>query len=81
LGFNALPANVRIQPPQALFDLGMNEKAMNHVGIQLMVAGLRPQIRDDLMKDIPPNLWDASQSALTWKRFTCPSNHLSLLKN
>ena len=70
-GFNALAANLRNEPPQALFNLGM-KTAMNHVGIQLFVAGLRPQIRDDLMKDMPATLWEAFQSALTLEKIHMP---------
>ena len=70
-GFNALHANVRIGPPQAIFDLGM-KTAMNHVGIQLFVAGLKPQIRDELMKDMPAVLWDAFQNALTLEKIHMP---------
>ena len=70
-GFAALDVAIRVGPPQAIFTLGM-KTAMNHVGIQIFVAGLKPHLRDEIMKDMPGVLWDAFQSALTLEKIHTP---------
>jgi hypothetical protein len=43
---------------------------MNHIGLQLFVAGLRSSIRDELMKNMPDSLWAAFQSAMAMEKIT-----------
>jgi hypothetical protein len=42
------------------------------VAIQLFVAGLKPAIRDNMMKAMPVVLWDAFQQAITLEKIHMP---------
>jgi hypothetical protein len=57
--------------PPTIFDLGITT-ALNHVAIQLFVAGLKPSIRDEMMKNMPVLLWDAFQQAITLEKIHTP---------
>ena len=41
---------------------------MNHVGLQIFVANMKPSIRNDLMKNMPPTLVEAYTEALNLER-------------
>ena len=69
-GFPALHDDIRNIVPTT-FDLGITT-ALNHVAIQLFVAGLKPAIRDDMMKAMPIILWDAFQQAITLEKIHTP---------
>jgi hypothetical protein len=67
-----------IDPPLAIrgiiptiFDLGIIT-ALDHVAIQLFVAGLKPSIGDEMMKNMPVLLWDAFQQAITLEKIHTP---------
>ena len=72
-GYGALDADVRGFLP-GIIDMGITA-AFNHVAIQLFVAGLKPAIRDDLMKNMPVILWDAFQQAITLEKVHMPLKH------
>ena len=55
------------------FDLGITT-ALNHVAIQLFVAGLKPAIRDNMMKAMPILLWDTFQQAITLEKIPTSKN-------
>ena len=57
-GYAALAADVKTNGIAALINTGITT-AMNHIGLQLFVAGLRSSIRDELMKNMPDSLWAA----------------------
>jgi hypothetical protein len=42
------------------------------VAIQLFVAGLKPSIRDEMMKNMPVLLWEAFQQAITLEKIHTP---------
>ena len=69
-GYNALHADIRGIIP-TMVDLGITA-AFNHVAIQLFVAGLKPAIRDEMMKNMPVILWDAFQQAITLEKIHMP---------
>jgi hypothetical protein len=50
-GFNELPVAIR-GTIHTTFDLRITT-ALNHVAIQLFVAGLKPSIQDEMMKNMP----------------------------
>ena len=68
-GYAALAANVRADGIATLINIGITT-AMNHIGLQLFVAGLRSSIRDELMKNMPASLWEAFQSAMALEKIT-----------
>jgi len=68
-GYAGLAANVRNNGIAALINSGITT-AMNHIGLQLFVAGLRSSIRDELMKNMPDSLWAAFQSAMAMEKIT-----------
>ena len=68
-GYAALAANVRADGIANLINTGITT-AMNHIGLQLFVAGLRSSIRDELMKNMPVSLWAAFQSAMAMEKIT-----------
>ncbi len=69
-GFEALADPVKQIVP-TIFDLGVTT-ALNHVAIQLFVAGLKPAIRDEMMKNMPVLLWEAFQQAITLEKIHTP---------
>ena len=68
-GYAGLAANVRNNGIAALINSGITT-AMNHIGLQLFVAGLRSSIRDELMKNMPDSLWAAFQAAMAMEKIT-----------
>ena len=68
-GYAALAADVRAGGIAALINIGITT-AMNHIGLQLFVAGLRSSIRDELMKNMPASLWEAFQAAMALEKIT-----------
>ena len=68
-GYAALAADVKTNGIAALINTGITT-AMNHIGLQLFVAGLRSSIRDELMKNMPDSLWAAFQSAMALEKIT-----------
>lgn len=68
-GYNAIPAADRRAGVQHLLDTGITT-AMNHIGLQLFVAGLRSSIRDELMKNMPASLWEAFQNAVSLEKIS-----------
>ena len=68
-GYAGLAADVRNNGIAALINSGITT-AMNHIGLQLFVAGLRSSIRDELMKNMPDSLWAAFQSAMAMEKIT-----------
>ena len=68
-GYAGLAANVRNDGIAALINSGITT-AMNHIGLQLFVAGLRSSIRDELMKNMPDSLWAAFQAAMAMEKIT-----------
>ena len=65
-GFAALPAATRADG-QTKVNLGITI-AINHIGMQLFVAGLKQLYRDKMLEDMPDTLWAAFQAALALER-------------
>ena len=61
-GFAAVADAVKNRLQQRLLRQGAKQ-GLNSVGLLLFMAGLRPQLRDELMKDPPANLYAAFQKA------------------
>ena len=70
-GFDAIPAADRTAGLQANLDLGV-AAILNHLAIQIFVAGLRPSIRDKMMENMPVDLWNALQDALRLEKIHAP---------
>ena len=69
--FVALADNVKDTQLVTMVNLGVTA-AMNHIGIQLFVAGLKHQIRDKMMEQMPADLWAALHRALDLEKIHCP---------
>jgi hypothetical protein len=65
-GYDALPIAVRGTIP-TIFDLRIT-MTLNHVAIQLFVAGLKPTIHHEMMKGMLVLLYDAFQQANTLEK-------------
>ena len=61
-GFAAVANNIKQQTQQRHLHHGAKQ-GLNSVGLLLFMAGLRPQLRDELMKDPPHTLYAAFQRA------------------
>ena len=70
-GYDALAQNVRDTTVTGFIDYGLKAMA-DHVGIQLFVAGLRPKLRDELMKQMPNTLWAAFSRAMELEKISGP---------
>lgn len=79
--FAALNADLKQRGAQNFQNRGLTN-AFNHVGLQIFVANMKPNIRSELMKTMPATLFEAYQAALTLERvFTepkKPSNFVSV---
>ena len=75
-GFAALPEAARQNTAQGLVNMGITI-AINHMGLQLFVAGLRPTIRDEMMKNMPDSLWTAFQTALNLEKIHATPKNFS----
>lgn len=62
-GFAALAADIKTGGLTFNVNVGL-QTALDHVGLQIFIAGLRPNIRDELMKTPPGELWQAFEQAL-----------------
>ena len=65
--FAALGRPIRENGLRLNINLGITIFA-NHIALQVFVAGLRPSIRNELMKRMPDTLWNAFQQALAFER-------------
>lgn len=80
-GYNAIPEADRRAGVQRLLDTGITT-AMNHIGLQLFVAGLRSSIRDELMKNMPAFLWKPFKMPSRWRKSPPPQSlHLCSLES
>ena len=80
-GFNALAAGIRNDTIPDTIDKGITI-AMNHVGMQLFVAGMKPIYRDKMMENMPNSLWEAFQEGLRFEKIHGPlANSVSLAVN
>ena len=68
-GYAGIVEDMRNDGIAALINLGMTT-AMNHIGLQLFVAGLRSSIQDELMNNMPESLWAANQLAKALEMIT-----------
>ena len=79
--FNGLNADLKQQAAETFQSRGITN-ALNHVGLQIFVANMKPAIRGELMKEMPATLYEAYQQALTLEKvFTepkKPSNFVSV---
>ena len=65
--FTALPNDEKVQSAYNFQTQGITN-CMNHVGLQIFVANIKPAIRTDLLKNMPATLVDAYAEALTLER-------------
>ena len=65
--FVALPADEKEQSAYNYQRRGITN-CMNHVGLQIFVANMKPSIRNDLLKNMPPTLVEAYAEALNLER-------------
>ena len=66
-GFNALAVNVKEETARRYMVDGATIM-LNHVALQIFVAGLRQAIREEMMKAMPPTFLDAYKQALNLER-------------
>ena len=69
--FVALADNVKDAHLATMVNLGVTI-AVNHIGIQMFVAGLKSSIRDKMMENMPNDLYGALQRALDLEKIHCP---------
>ena len=73
--FVALANDVKDGHLETMVNLGVTI-AVNHIGIQMFVAGLRSSIRDKMMENMPTELYAALQRALDLEKIHCPPSRL-----
>ena len=65
--FQGLPADEKAASAANFQRQGITN-CMNHVGLQIFVANMKPSIRTDLLKNMPPTLVEAYAEALNLER-------------
>ena len=75
-GFNGLAAPIRNETAQNIGNVGITI-ALNHVGMQMFVAGLKSNFRDKMLEAMPATLWDAFQQALGLEKIHQPPKNFA----